>query len=125
MLVRTIMKQTALELSDEMLDAIAQRFRLLGEPVRLRLLRILETGEHGVNQLTEKVGGNQANVSRHLTAMYNAGVLKRRREGTSVYYTIADPTIFQLCKLMCSSAQEVVRMQLSALSPPPRTRGRR
>ena len=124
MLVRTIMKQKALELSDEMLDAIARRFRLLGEPARLRLLRILETGEHGVNQLTEKVGGNQANVSRHLTAMYNAGVLKRRREGTSVYYSIGDPTIFQLCQLMCSSAHEVVRMQLNALSPPPRTRDR-
>jgi DNA-binding transcriptional ArsR family regulator len=60
--------------------------------------------------------GNQANVSRHLTAMHEAGLLKRRPDGTSVYYSIADPIVFQLCDLVCQSTREQVRAQLGALS---------
>jgi DNA-binding transcriptional ArsR family regulator len=99
------MKPASAPLSDELLEAVARRFRLLGEPARLRLLRWLESGEHTVNELAEKMHGTQANVSRHLTAMHEAGLLKRRREGTSVYYSIADPTVFRLCELMCNSAR--------------------
>ena len=100
---------------DEMIEAVARRFRLLGEPARLRLLQFLELGEHNVNELTEKLHGNQANVSRHLTAMYDEGLLKRRPDGTSVYYSIADPVVFQLCELVCKSTQEQIRLQLKAL----------
>jgi DNA-binding transcriptional ArsR family regulator len=99
-----------------MIEAVARRFRLLGEPARLRLLQLLEAGEHNVNELTEKLQGNQANVSRHLTAMHDEGLLKRRPDGTSVYYSVADPVVFQLCELVCKSTQEQARLQLMALN---------
>jgi DNA-binding transcriptional ArsR family regulator len=98
-----------------MVEAVARRFRLLGEPVRLHLLQLLEAGEHSVNELAAKLKGNQANVSRHLTAMHEGGILKRRPDGTSVYYSIADPMVFQLCELVCKSTQEQMRIQLDAL----------
>ena len=110
------MKSVAFALPDEMVEAVARRFRLLGEPVRLRLLQLLESGEYTVNELTEKLQGNQANISRHLTAMHEGGLLKRRPDGTSVHYSIADPLVFQLCGLVCRSAQEQIRSQLGALS---------
>jgi len=109
------MKPVAAPLTDEMIDAVARRFRLLGEPSRLRLLQYLESGEHTVNELAEQVQSNQANVSRHLTAMHEAGLLKRRPDGTSVYYSIADPMVFQLCELVCQSTREQIRIQLGAL----------
>jgi DNA-binding transcriptional ArsR family regulator len=110
------MRPLAVALSDEMLEAVARRFRLLGEPARLRLLQLLESGEFSVNELAEKLHGNQANVSRHLTAMFEAGLLKRRRDGTSVHYSIADATVFQLCDLVCKSARERIWHQLGAIS---------
>ena len=116
-------KYAALALPDEMVEAVARRFRLLGEPMRLRLLQLLEAGEHTVNELAEKLKGNQANVSRHLTALHEGGLLKRRQAGTSVYYSIADPVVFQLCELVCKSTQEQIRIQLDALSASAR-RGR-
>lgn len=120
----TVMKSGALALPDEMVEAVARRFRLLGQPVRLRLLQLLESGEHSVNELAEKLKGNQANVSRHLTAMHEGGLLKRRPDGTSVYYSIADPMVFPLCELVCRSTQEQIRIQLGALKASAR-RGRR
>jgi DNA-binding transcriptional ArsR family regulator len=110
------MKSEAGSLPDEMVEAVARRFRLLGEPVRLRLLQLLESGEFSVNELAEKLRGNQANVSRHLKEMYEAGLLKRRPEGTSVYYSITDPMVFELCELVCKNAQEQLRAQTGALA---------
>ena len=80
------------------------------------MLQLLQTNENSVNELAEKLGGNQANVSRHLTAMYDGGLLRRRREGTSVYYSIADPMVFELCALVCQSTREQIRIQLGALA---------
>jgi DNA-binding transcriptional ArsR family regulator len=110
-----MMKAKSLPLSDEMVDLVAQRFRLLGEPVRLRLLQHLEGGARTVNELAEDLGGNQANISRHLSAMHAAGLLHRRPHGASVYYSIADPVVFKLCDLVCKSAAERTRRQLDAL----------
>jgi DNA-binding transcriptional ArsR family regulator len=106
------------ELTDDVIDLVAQRFRLLGEPMRLRLLRGLEAGERTVNELTDALGGNQANVSRHLTAMFEAGLLNRRREGSNVRYSIADPVVFKLCELVCNSAREQLRIRLGAFGAP-------
>jgi len=93
-------------LSDEALVLIARRFALLSEPMRLRLLHTLFTGERNVNALVEASGGTQANVSRHLQALADAGILARRKEGLQVFYSIADPSIFQLCELVCGSLEK-------------------
>jgi len=111
------MKKSSQLLTDDMLEEVVRRFRLLGEPARLRLLQLLESGERTVNELAEQIQGNQANVSRHLTAMFEAGILGRRREGNSVYYSIADPVVFKLCELVCNSTREQIRMKLSTLAP--------
>lgn len=107
----------ALPLTDKMLESVAQRFRLLGEPMRLRILQVLEGGERTVGEIVAALDGNQPNISSHLRALWDGGLLKRRRSGTSVYYSIADPTIFRLCDLVCRSAAREARAQLAELVP--------
>lgn len=93
-------------LSDEALALIARRFAVLAEPMRLRLLHALIGGEKHVNALVEATGGTQANVSRHLQTLAEAGLVSRRKEGLLVYYAVADPTIFELCELVCGSLEK-------------------
>jgi len=82
-------------------DAVARRFRLLGEPVRLELLSVLhEHGEMTVGDLVDETGQRQANVSKHLGLMADEGLLARRRDGVYVYYAIQDPTLVALCQLV-------------------------
>ncbi|MCF3652502.1 ArsR/SmtB family transcription factor [Synoicihabitans lomoniglobus] len=93
-------------LSEEALEQIARRFAVLSEPMRLRLIHSLFDGEKPVNTLVELSAGTQANVSRHLQHLANAGILKRRKEGLQVFYSIADASIFQLCELVCGSLEQ-------------------
>ena len=109
------MKQNIPPMTDEMVELVARRFRLLGEPVRLRILQVLEAGELSVNALTDALQGNQPNISRHLAALFDGGLLHRRREGNLIYYSIADPMVFKLCELVCRRTREQMQLQLSAL----------
>lgn len=88
-------------MSDEALEIIAARFRALGEPSRLKLIRALLGGEKSVGQLTELTALTQANTSRHLQNLTEAGILGRRKEGLSVIYFIADESIPNLCQHVC------------------------
>ncbi len=99
-----------------MIGAVAHRFRALSEPARLRILQTLEPGELTVSQVVEALRGNQPNVSRHLAALYDAGLLKRRREGNNILYSIADPMVLKLCDLVCSSARAHARQKLHAIA---------
>lgn len=93
-------------MSDEALSLVARRFAVLSEPMRLRLLHALFDGEKPVNALVELTGGTQANVSRHLQTLADAGLLTRRKAGLQVFYSIADPSIFPLCELVCGSLEK-------------------
>lgn len=93
-------------LTEAALEQIARRFAVLSEPMRLRLIHALFEGEKPVNALVELSGGTQANVSRHLQHLANAGVLSRRKEGLQVFYAIADPSIMALCELVCGSLEK-------------------
>jgi DNA-binding transcriptional ArsR family regulator len=90
-------------LSGVALEMVAQRFRALADPTRLRILQTLFDGELNVRQIGDCVGTSQANVSRHLAGLMEQGLLSRRREGLYSYYSIADPSIYALCELVCSS----------------------
>lgn len=112
-------------MNGDMLELVARRFRLLGEPVRLRILQILESGERSVNELTESLQSTQPNVSRHLAALFEGNLLKRRRVGNNIYYSVADPIVFRLCELVCGSEREKARLQLTALVGSPDAKGSR
>ena len=103
-------------LTDEALNMIARRFAVLSVPTRLRLLHELFEGERSVDFLIETTQGTQANVSRHLQILADAGLLMRRKEGLQVFYEIADPSIIQLCELVCSSLERMHALQAEAFS---------
>jgi DNA-binding transcriptional ArsR family regulator len=90
-------------LPDDLVELVARRFRLIGEPMRIRLLDRLRDREATVTELTEAVGASQQNVSKHLAVLADAGVLARRKSGNHVYYSIADASIFVLCDEVCGS----------------------
>ncbi len=76
-------------------------FSLLSEPSRLRIIQAICHRERSVQEVVEQTGLPQPNVSRHLALLHRSGVLSRRRSGTSVFYKVSDPTITELCRLVC------------------------
>jgi DNA-binding transcriptional ArsR family regulator len=102
-------------LPDGLVEEVAQRFRALSEPIRLRILRALLERECSVNEVTAAIGAGQSNVSRHLQALFEAGLLTRRREGNTVYYAIGDPILVDLCHLVCDSARRFAKVKLARL----------
>jgi ArsR family transcriptional regulator len=92
-------------LSDGALELVAARFRVLGEASRLKLIQALRPGEKSVSDLLGATGLAQANASRHLQTLTQAGILSRRKEGLKVLYSIADPGIFNLCEHVCGSVK--------------------
>ena len=76
-------------LSGKTLELVAERFRVLGDPVRLRLLQALEPGEKSVAELVEATGASQANVSKHLQLILPRRRGERRREG--LFVLLFDP----------------------------------
>ena len=96
-------------LPDELVELIARRFRVIGEPMRIRLLDRLREGEATVNDLSEALGASQQNVSKHLAVLAEVGILGRRKAGTHVYYGIVDEGVLALCEQVCGSVQEQLR----------------
>lgn len=85
---------------------VAARFRVLGEPVRVRILEELRDGEKNVSELVAAIGSTQPNVSKHLRTLQEAGLVGRRQEGNQVYCSIDDRTVFDLCDAVCTSISE-------------------
>lgn len=102
-------------LSNDALDLIARRFAVLAEPMRLRLIHALFAGEKNVTALVALTGGTQANVSRHLQMLTHAHLVSRRKDGLQVFYAIADPTLYQLCEMVCGSLEKQLVKQAGAL----------
>jgi DNA-binding transcriptional ArsR family regulator len=93
-------------LPPEAIDLVAGRFRILGEPVRIRILQTLQLGEKNVTELVEAVGSTQPNVSKHLRILQDAGIVGRRQEGNNVYCYIADESVLDLCDAVCGSIRQ-------------------
>ena len=110
------------KLTPEALELVALRFKLLSDPMRLRILNTLENGELSVTAITETVAASQPNVSKHLRILQEAGILARRQVGNTVYYSIADETVFQLCEVVCHSLQQHLTAKAGIFAPPAKKR---
>ena len=106
----------AKQLPPRVLDLIADRFSVLGEPARLRILNALMVGEQTVSGLVEATGLNQANVSKHLRVLRLAGFVARRKEGLYAFHRIADPSVEVLCEIICGRLEEQAKAQSASLA---------
>jgi DNA-binding transcriptional ArsR family regulator len=95
-------------LPEALVELIAQRFRVIGEPMRIRLLDALRDGPLTINELTETLGASQQNVSKHVGVLAQAGIVARERDGNRVRCSIADDTDFELCELVCGGLRQQV-----------------
>lgn len=93
-------------ITDQLLEKIAARFRAMSNPIRLKILHTLEDGELSVSELLDRVGGSQANVSKHLAVLRGVGLVAPRRDGPSVYYRISDPAVLTICEVVCDSLHQ-------------------
>ena len=98
-------------LAEPLVDLVAGRFRVLAEPMRIRLLDRLRDGDATVHDLQVALGASQQNVSKHLGVLLNAGIVARTKRGTSSVYSIADQGVFALCDQVCGG----LRRQVSEL----------
>ncbi len=98
-------------LPEPLIELVAQRFRVLGEPMRIKLLDRLREGDATVGELQEALGASQQNVSKHLGILHSAGMVSRSKDGNHTRYSISDPSVFELCDQVCGG----VRRQLSEL----------
>jgi DNA-binding transcriptional ArsR family regulator len=98
-------------LPEPLVELIAGRFRVLAEPMRIKLLDRLRDGDATVLELQQAVGASQQNVSKHLGVLLTAGIVSRAKQGTSSLYSIADPGVFELCDQVCGG----LRRQVSEL----------
>ena len=98
---RAAKAQPKVQLTPEVLDLVAARFKALAEPARLHILDMLRNGELTVTELMEETGLGQANLSKHLQLLHAHGFVTRRKEGLFVFYSLADRDVFALCDIMC------------------------
>ena len=96
---------------EPLVDLIAQRFRVIGDPMRIRLLDHLRDSSATVGELKDALGASQQNVSKHLGVLHQAGIVSRTKEGTAVRYAIQDESVFAICELVCGG----LRQQLDEL----------
>ncbi|MDZ7779939.1 MAG: metalloregulator ArsR/SmtB family transcription factor [Gemmatimonadota bacterium] len=108
--------QAHTRLTPELVDLIAERFKALAEPARLHILNALRAGEKTVSELMEETGLGQANVSKHLQLLHGLGFTERRKEGLYVYYRLTDPTVFELCDIVCGRLDREARTRSDLVS---------
>lgn len=91
------------QLSPESLSLVANFFKVLSEPSRLQIVCALKSGPFNVTEIIEITQLGQANVSKHLKLLSQAGIVSRQQRGVSAYYEIANPSFFKLCEIVCES----------------------
>jgi DNA-binding transcriptional ArsR family regulator len=99
-------------LPEPIVELVARRFRVIGEPMRIRILDRLRDGEASVLELADVLETSQQNVSKHLGVLHDAGIVSRRKDGTHAFYAIADDSVLDLCEQVCGGLQR----QLADLS---------
>ena len=103
----------------ERLARIAQRLKALADPTRLQILHFLGCGELCVGDLVSRVGGTQANISKHLAVLRGAGLVRPRREGMNVYYAMEDDAALEVCRLMCGCVEREASRTMAEVTQAP------
>ncbi len=110
--------------SDAVFETVAELFSLLSTPIRLRIIGALCNNEKNVSQLLTEIDTTQPNMSQHLSTLYRAGVLGKRREGTQIYYRLESERVATLCRAVCTqvaieldSGHEVERSERLLIRP--------
>ena len=100
----------------ELAELIAARLRVIGDPMRIRILDLLRAEELNVTQITERLGTSQQNASKHLGILLAAGIIARRKQGNSALYSIADPGVYELCEQVCGGLESQLAELTSILN---------
>lgn len=95
-------------MKDAFVEIEADFLKTLAQPMRLKILDVLKDGEKCVCKIYPAVGGEQSNISRHLTLMKKAGILNCRREGLMVFYSVRNPKVFEVLGLI----KDLLRSQI-------------
>ena len=93
---------------ESLAEMIAERFRILGDPTRIRLIDALRDGPLSGRELQEATGHSQQNVSKHLRTLFQAGMVDRTQDGTSARYSVTDEGVFELCEHVCGGLRRRV-----------------
>lgn len=104
----TATTQSTSPLPEALVELIAERFKVLSEPIRIRILEQLRGGPRTVQELVEAVGSSQQNVSKHLGLMRSLGIVVRHKEGSYARYEIGDETVLAMCDQVCGALQRRV-----------------
>jgi len=97
--------------SDELLRRVADRLKAMGNPTRLKILHALES-ELSVSDIQARVGGSQANISKHLKVLHAVDLVRSRRDGVTIYYRVADHTVLSVCETVCDALVEQASAEL-------------
>jgi DNA-binding transcriptional ArsR family regulator len=92
--------KTTRDLNDTELERVAEQFRLLGEPMRLKILQALCVKPLAVGEIVAETGATQSNISKHLSLLASAGLITRQKDGQFVYYAMSNPLTMKLCQLV-------------------------
>ena len=87
---------------DAMFELVAETFRVMSAPMRLKIINCLCDEEKNVGQLLEAIETTQPNMSQHLNTLFKAKILGRRREGVQIYYRIINERVVTLCRAVCT-----------------------
>lgn len=94
--------QITMEATNKALDRAAELFGVLATPVRLRIIGELCSSEKNVSHLLGAIDVSQPNMSRHLSVLYQAGIVTKRRSGANVIYALANESVVSICKVVCT-----------------------
>jgi DNA-binding transcriptional ArsR family regulator len=104
-------------LPEPLIELVAQRFRVLGEPMRIKLLDQLRDSEATVSELHQALGASQQNVSKHLGILHAAGMVSRTKDGNHTRYAISDRSVFELCDHVCGGVRRQIAELEAILQP--------
>jgi ArsR family transcriptional regulator len=107
---------------EALLVRIAERLRVLGQPVRLRLIEQLTTGASTPQELSDTIGVSQQNVSKHLLVLYRSGIVSRRPEGSNVIYSLVDESALKVLNETLGSVKRHLQELSELATRPPESR---